>query len=90
MKKWYDSKSNHVFVISAMGGQGKTELARKFIDEHKPNRHCAWLNGDGEQVFIDSLNSFMSHTIQKKDRKNYTFKDFCDELFSCKKLDLIE
>ncbi len=54
IQKFYENPMIQCLVISGMGGQGKTELCRKFINNL--NATCiTWLNGKSLQELNSSL-----------------------------------
>ncbi|XP_037033158.1 uncharacterized protein LOC119072123 [Bradysia coprophila] len=52
-------------VMSGMGGVGKTQIARKFIEENRSKyANVIWINSETEQAIIDAFKKLSEDTLQ--------------------------
>jgi tetratricopeptide (TPR) repeat protein len=79
IKFYYENQSIKILVVSGMGGQGKTELVKKFIHQYpslSPS-FITWLNGDSYQQLMTSfqnLAQFLNLSIHDADGKPLAIK----------------
>ncbi|KAG4071219.1 hypothetical protein HA402_008954 [Bradysia odoriphaga] len=65
------STAPSIAVVSGMGGIGKTEFVRKFVDENKPNYgNIVWIDSENDETIMNSFKLLLKNTNANGNEKD--------------------
>lgn len=71
-----DSKSSKIVAVFGLGGIGKTQLVRKFIEKHRTHyKNVIWINAETESSMVDDFTNLAENHLEISTKVEGKLKD---------------